>query len=220
MSAPERCPLCVGRDLTLLAVVQERPYWRCADCMLTFMQENYRLSSADEKARYKQHNNDPNDPEYRAFLARLTDCMLPCLQPGSQGLDYGSGPGPTISIMLEELGFSMNNYDPFFTDESALFQTYDFITCSETAEHFHGPSAEFARFDMLLRPGGVLGIMTGILYDDATFADWWYLKDPTHTAFYRPETFQWIAARYRWSLDFPRENVAIYIKPADDSHSP
>ena len=35
--------------------------------------------------------------------------------------------------------------------------------CSETAEHFREPRVEFARFDALLRPGGVLGVMTGML---------------------------------------------------------
>jgi hypothetical protein len=195
------------------AEAQNRPYWRCATCLLTFLPPAYHLGPAEERHRYAQHNNDPHDPGYRAFLARLTDCLLPHLRPGAQGLDYGAGPGPTIAVLLGEAGFPVANYDPYFApDADAMQRTYDFITCSETAEHFYCPAREFARLDQLLRAGGLLGVMTGILYDDAAFVDWWYLKDPTHVCFYRPETMRWIAAAHGWTVEFPRENVVIFQK--------
>ncbi|MEX1019586.1 MAG: class I SAM-dependent methyltransferase [Litorilinea sp.] len=216
MPAPDRCTLCYGRDLHEFAVVHDRPYYRCATCMLTFLPPEYLLSEEEEIERYRQHNNDPTDPRYRAFLSRLIDPMLPLLKPGSQGLDYGSGPGPTIQVIMQEYGHHVSNYDTYFAFEPMLLHsTYDFITCSETVEHFFNPASEFGRFEWLLRPGGILGIMTGILYDDATFADWWYVKDPTHVCFYRPETMQWIAEFYHWELTTPHENVAIYRQGPD-----
>lgn len=214
METPRRCPLCIGRNLREFAVVHERSYWRCANCQLTFLHPDNRLPREEEFARYQEHNNDPDDPEYRAFLSRLTDCLVPHLAPTSEGLDYGSGPGPTISVMLGELGYEVSNYDPFFTQDAALFRTYDFITCTETAEHFYNPAYEFTRLDMLLNATGILALMTGMLYDDSAFGDWWYTKDPTHVAFYREETFRWIAQRYHWRIELPRENVAMFFKDA------
>jgi len=129
------------------------------------------------------------------------------------GLDYGSGPGPALPQMLTNAGFSMTHYDPLFTpDASVLKRTYDFITCTETVEHFHHPGEEFQRLNRLLRPGGWLGVMTGILTDDAGFPGWWYIRDFTHVCFYKESTLRWIARRFGWQLQVPRENVILASK--------
>ena len=61
-------------------------------------------------------------------------------------------------------------YDPLFAPDRGVLQaTYDFVTCTETAEHFHDPALEFARLDALLRPGGLLGLMTVFQNDDTRF---------------------------------------------------
>ena len=67
-----------------------------------FVPRSYHLSAADEKAQYDLHENDPNDPGYRAFLDRLAGPLDKRLAPHSHGLDFGCGPGPTLSVMLEE----------------------------------------------------------------------------------------------------------------------
>jgi hypothetical protein len=171
------------------------------------------LSSAAERARYETHRNDPTDAAYRAFLNRLAAPLIPRLPPGACGLDYGAGPGPTLSVMLAEQGFPMSNYDPFFApDRRALHRTYDFITCTETVEHFARPGEEFARLDALLRPGGWLGVMTQMEESDAAFADWWYARDPTHVAFYRASTMRWIAGRFRWRIESPAASVTLFQK--------
>lgn len=213
MLEPDRCPLCYGHDLYQRTVVNERPYWRCRTCLLTFVPPEYHLPEEEEEERYRQHNNDPHDPRYREFLSRLIDCVTPHLAPGSRGLDYGSGPGPTIQVILEEQGHHVTNFDTYFAFNPLVFsETYDFVTCSETAEHFFNPISDFSRMDLALRPGGVLGVMTGMLEDDSHFPDWWYLKDPTHVCFYRTETMHWLAHYFGWSLDLPRENVSIFKK--------
>jgi hypothetical protein len=48
-----------------------------------------------------------------------------------------------------------------------------------------------------------------VLRDEASFADWWYLRDPTHVSFYRPETFEWLARHHGWSHRFARRNVIL-----------
>jgi 2-polyprenyl-3-methyl-5-hydroxy-6-metoxy-1,4-benzoquinol methylase len=183
---------------------------------LTFLASPQRLAPAAERAEYQQHQNHPHDPGYRQFLSRLTQPLIPKLRPGAVGLDYGSGPGPTLSVMLAEHGFSMRLYDPYFApDTAALSSNYDFITCTETIEHFYHPDAEFARLNQLLRPGGWLGLMTEIQTDDDRFASWWYVRDPTHVCFYKQETIHWLAQRYGWQLDMPRRNVFL-LQKCDD----
>jgi 2-polyprenyl-3-methyl-5-hydroxy-6-metoxy-1,4-benzoquinol methylase len=171
------------------------------------------IATAEALRIYRYHQNDPSDVNYRRFLNQLASHLPARLTPGAHGLDYGSGPGPTLAVMLAEQGFAMRWYDPLFApDQGALHERYDFITCSETAEHFAAPAIEFQRLNSLLRPGGWLGVMTRILEDDAAFPQWWYHRDLTHIAFYRRETMNWIATRYGWRLEMPAPNVALFQK--------
>lgn len=208
-----RCPLCRGPAVEELARVHGDPYLRCARCALTFLHPGRRPSRAEERARYEEHENDPADARYRAFLDRLAAPLSERLSPGMEGLDYGAGPGPTLSVMLEERGFPMQVWDPFFApDPRVLEARYDFVTCTETAEHFFEPGEEFRRLDGLLRRPGWLGVMTRVLEDDTAFADWWYVRDPTHVSFYRPETLAWIAEAHGWRLEMPSPSVALFHK--------
>ena len=169
---------------------------------------------ADERARYETHRNSPADAGYRAFLDRLLAPLAERLTPGARGLDYGSGPGPTASVMMRERGFVMRDYDPFFAPEdAALRDAYDFIVCTEVIEHFRRPAENFKSLDALLVPGGALGVLTGVLEDDAAFPSWWYHQDVTHIAFYRPETLAWIAKRFGWRLERSSRDAALFRKP-------
>ncbi len=215
------CPLCRSAQTKRFLQDDTREYRRCPDCALTFVPAAFHLSSEDEYARYQTHQNNPNDVKYRAFLNRLVRHLVSELPPAAKGLDYGSGPGPTLSVMLEEQGFAMRNYDPYFTSDPSVFrETYDFITCTETIEHFTYPGHEFETFQRLLRSDGRLGVMTQILENDAMFPGWWYRNDPTHICFYRPETMQWIATRFNWQLTFPAANVAIFRVTTRETNHP
>ncbi len=168
-----------------------------------------------ERAHYLTHENDPDDPRYRAFLSRLATPLLKRLSPGLSGLDYGCGPGPALAAMLREAGHSVTLYDPFFAaDATVLAGRYDFITCTEVVEHFHEPAREFRQLDGLLRPGGWLAVMTMFQTDDARFANWHYRKDPTHVVFYREATMRTLAADLAWHCEIPAPNVALFCKPA------
>lgn len=135
------------------------------------------------------------------------------LAAGAVGLDYGCGPGPAASAMMAERGFPTVDYDPyFFPDVAVLARKYDFIVCTEVVEHLRRPADDVARLDGLLKPGAVLGAMTGVLEDDASFADWWYRRDFTHICFYRPETLEWIARRFGWELSRPSRDAALFRK--------
>lgn len=209
------CPLCAGAAAAPLTTDDGKTCFACGTCDLIAVAPRHHLDPAAERARYLLHHNDPADAEYRRFLGRLTEALAPRLAPGAEGLDYGCGPGPTVSVMLAEQGFSMTDYDPLFApDPVALRRRYDFITCTEAAEHFRAPAAEFERLAGLLRPGGWLGVMTTLQPPRAQFAAWWYARDPTHVCFYSARTLDWIAARYGWRVIFPSENIALFQSPA------
>jgi SAM-dependent methyltransferase len=207
------CPVCLSTRTRPFRTVGARDYARCTVCLATFLHADQRPDARTELARYRKHENDPNDPGYRRFLSQLARPLLERLAPGLDGLDYGCGPGPALAAMLAEAGHHVRLYDPFFRpDRSALERTYDFITCTETAEHFHRPADEFATLDGLLLPGGWMGIMTCFLTDDRGFPEWNYRTDPTHVVFYREETFRRLAARFGWSCEIPSPNVVLLRK--------
>lgn len=209
----EPCPLCGGTPRAFLSD-GGRDYRRCGTCLLTFLPSAQHLDAAAERARYEQHNNSSSDPEYRGFLDRLLKPLSAALKPGARGLDYGCGPGPTASVMMRERGFPTVDYDPYFFDDgAALTKKYEFIICTEVLEHLRRPKDDLTRLDGLLSAGGVFGVMTGVLEDDAAFAGWWYRRDFTHIAFYRPETLAWIAGRFGWTLSRPSRDAALFRKP-------
>ncbi|HSM06077.1 MAG TPA: class I SAM-dependent methyltransferase [Longimicrobiales bacterium] len=209
------CPLCGSRRVPPFATQGVRRFLRCGRCDLIFLDPAQRLGPGEERARYETHRNDPRDPDYRTFLDRLFAPLLERLAPGARGLDYGSGPGPTLSRMLTEAGHPTVDYDPFFARrEELLDRTWDFVTCSETAEHFFDPGREFRRLDRLLAPGGWLGLMTGIVDDTVDFGAWWYARDPTHVAFYSQAALAWIAEERGWELHPVADTVVFFRKPA------
>lgn len=210
------CGLCRTSLTEPFVQAHGRRYFQCDECSLIQLDPEQRLTPAAERAHYLTHENDPADTRYRAFLSRLADPLVHRLKDGSEGLDYGSGPGPTLSIMLREQGFPTAIYDPFFAaDSEVLKRRYDFITCSETVEHFFAPGEEFQLFARLLKPGGWLAIMTQVVPATPAFEDWYYCRDPTHVCFFRPETMEWIARSFHWRLETPHPHVALFHRPPD-----
>lgn len=190
-------------------------YYQCEKCRLIFASRRDLPEPKEEFERYETHENDPADKGYRDFLGQLMHPMNRLLEKGSKGLDFGSGPGPTLDIMFEERGHEMKIYDPFYADNPAVFEdSYDFITATEVAEHLFHPGKEFERLWRCLRSGGYLGIMTKIAPDDRDrFADWHYRLDITHVTFYTGDTFQWMADHWSASMDIQGSRVVIFQKP-------
>jgi len=170
------------------------------------------------------------------------------------GLDFGCGPGPTLSaMMLDRLPWirSVALYDKFyFPDESVWWDSvprasparrpraeadatedaaeapaprlYDFITATEVAEHLSDAGRELRRLWGHVRPqGGILAVQTsrtdGIIRrplvssaavsssacapaattpDAVAFAQWHYIRDPTHVTFFHAASFRYLGARW------------------------
>lgn len=210
------CPLC-NAAAQRYACVDSGRYGCCPVCRLVFRHPEDLPDMQAELDYYDTHENDPADEGYRAFLSRFADPLAGRLSAGAEGLDYGCGPGPALSSIMAERGFATADYDPFFApDHSVLERQWDFVSCTETVEHFHRPAREFDRLDALLKPGGWLGVMTEPRDPERDFEAWWYHRDPTHVCFYEPFTLEWIAIRYGWRMESPSRTVFVFQKPGDD----
>lgn len=208
------CILCESQNTTQLCRRDNTDYIHCSECDLIFVSPGQRLNPNEEKSRYDLHENDPNDHRYREFLNQLFIPLSEKLDRDLTGLDFGSGPGPTLSVMFEELGHTMSIYDPFYADNRSVFdQKYDFISTTETAEHLFYPKKEFDMLWSCLKPGGYLGIMTKLVPSLEEFPDWHYRKDDTHVTFYSPSTFRWMAKKWNADVELIGERVAIFKNP-------
>ena len=207
------CPVCSKKNSDHFSCIEDKIYHRCNECKAIYLDHRNHLTNQDERKRYELHNNDIYDERYREFLSKLHDPIIEKIEKGAKGLDYGCGPGPALALMFKEENFSMDIYDPyFFPDNSFLNKKYDFVTCSEAAEHFLQPLQEFKKIDQILVKGGWFGLMTNFYDDSIYFEDWYYRKDPTHVVFYSFETLDVLAAIMSWNYEKHANNVVLFQK--------
>lgn len=188
-------------------------YLKCTHCSGIFLEKDLLPKAKDEKSRYEDHDNDVNDKGYQNFVSPISDAILKEYTPEHKGLDFGAGPGPVISKILDYKNFSIVQYDPFFHNYPDLLTTnYDYIVCCEVIEHFHSPSDEFALLETLLKPGGKLFCMTHLYDDSIDFNDWYYKNDGTHVFFYSAATLEWIKKAYGFSKLEVDDRLIIFTK--------
>lgn len=208
------CPLCYSLSIVNYCSDKRRDYYHCEQCRLVFVPSCQHLSREAEKAHYDLHQNSPDDQGYRQFLSRLTNPLTAVLTPAARGLDFGSGPGPTLSVMLEEAGFDMAIYDIFYANNMSVLQSeYDFITTTEVVEHLSKPGKVLESLYFMIRPGGYLGLMTKMVLDQAAFSSWHYKNDQTHISFYSRETFNYLAQTWGASAEYLDDDVVLIKKP-------
>ncbi len=216
------CPLCADSLSSFVTVAIGRKTGRrplafleCATCGLVVRDPDAWPDRESERAHYRLHQNDANDPHYCRFLAPGIERLKPVLGVGVAGLDFGCGPDSAIVAVGRQAGATMLGYDPLFAPDERLlrYSTYDVVTCTETVEHLHRPWSVFQQMGRLLRPGGRLMIQTGFAPPAAQFADWHYWRDPTHVIFFRVQTFQWLAAAFGWVIVEIAAPVAVFDMP-------
>jgi SAM-dependent methyltransferase len=208
--ADRDCPICRSGCIAPYAEVDGKTYLDCSVCHAVHLDRAQRPSLEQELAYYRLHHNLPDDPGYRSFLSTLVTPLLARLKGVQHGLDFGCGPGPALAEMLREAGHRITLYDPlFYPNPAALERRYAFITLSEVAEHLHHPADTFRQLFELLRPGGMLAVMTGFPPPAEQFDRWHYRRDPTHVVFYPPSTLRWIAHRHDAECEIPCPNVAL-----------
>ena len=205
------CPLCASGATDPFHRDRKREYFRCPQCDLVFVPPEFHLAPEAEKARYDFHQQSLEDSGYRDFLNRLFKPLQGKLLPGAHGLDFGCGQEPTLSVLFEEAGFTCANYDLHFANDPVVLEKqYDFLTCSETMEHFPRPREEFEHFLRLVKPGGRIGIMTQLRDEAPPFSTWFYKDDATHVCFFSRRTFQWLEKTCGLHAEFHPDGVVLF----------
>ncbi len=187
----------------------------CPECALIFKNPEIFLSADEDQDRYSQHENNSNDQGYIDFLGKLFHPLKKILPPHFQSLDFGCGPGPTLSILMEEAGGDVENYDPIFFPDAHLLipDTYDVVTSTEVVEHFKTPEQDWDLLVSLVKDEGLLGVMTQFYKPEIDFKSWWYKNDPTHVVFYQEKTLSYLAKKYNLeTLYNDQKSVVIFRK--------
>ncbi len=206
------CALC-GAETIEFSIVHKRAYFLCSNFHGISLDPVYFLSNNDEKDRYEAHNNDVTDSGYQNFVSPIVNSIIKDYKKNHNGLDFGSGKAPIITIMLRNLEYVINSYDPIFDpNPKALDTTYDYIACCEVMEHFYNPHKEFKLLYSLLRDKGSLYCKTYLYDTSIDFNSWWYKNDSTHVFFYTKETLNWIKVHYGFSEVIICKKLIIFRK--------
>lgn len=214
------CTLCKSQNIKEYHKEKKgfkRLFYRCEECLLIFLDPRLHLPQSLERSRYEHHNNSERTEGYENFLKTLINPLKKYITPAMRGLDFGCGPYPMMCEMLEEEGFDLKGYDPyFFPEESLLRGSYDYVTCCEVAEHFNYPAIDFKILTDLVRPSGFLAVKTS-LFDSIKqsvheFSNWYYIKDDTHISIYSMESISWIAKNYGFDIKSIDSTVIILEK--------
>lgn len=209
-----QCPLCRSCSSSQkLTDKKGKVYWNCHSCGLLYLDQGQRLDEQKEFEHYQTHNNDVHDPRYQEFVSPIVETINRTFQPSARGLDYGCGPGPVITHLLERKGFDLTLHDPYFLPNEEALQDgqYDFIICSEVAEHFYSPDREFRKLKKLLVSGGMLCVLTSLYSEEKDFNLWYYRQDPTHVVFYTEKTAHWMKEAWGFSKLFFWEKRAFFL---------
>lgn len=210
--AGEKCPLCYQSGNHQIRGQAEGGLYHCTSCELIYKSTILHPSHSEELERYLEHNNDENSKGYIDFLNKAVKPALDFMEPEMEGLDFGCGPNPVLSQIVTEAGYSCANYDPLFFPELPD-ERLDFIFATECFEHFFDPNREMRLITALLRPGGILTIMTNRWSELEKVSDWWYVRDKTHVVFYHQKSFDYLCKTYGYSVLFDDgESVLVLQK--------
>lgn len=196
------CPFCLSQRIRKIEC-SSLVYGNCEVCGGFFLFSRYFPSSQKSRERYEHHNNELSDPGYRNYLQNFIDTFLDFFRtdaglrsrPASI-LDWGSGPVPSLTTLLQEQGFEAYPYDlhyqPVLPDAAVRFEA---IVCLEVAEHFLSPRDEFRRMADFLLPSGYLVVGTHPAESmSCDFEKWWYRSDITHVSFYSEKSLEIVGA--------------------------
>ncbi|MCT4595957.1 MAG: class I SAM-dependent methyltransferase [Anaeromicrobium sp.] len=190
-----KCKICESDTNLILDTQFNHEYFKCKACDFIFQSHVHHISYEEERTVYDKHNNSLEDEKYVDRFENFIDKAAGEFVQRGDSLDYGSGPEPVLSVLLERRGFNSYIYDRHYAkDVDYKSRKYDLITSTEVFEHFHDPILDIKNIVDLLKEKGVLAIMTMFPPKDVEiFKDWWYRRDNTHISFYSQKTFEKIA---------------------------
>ncbi len=213
---PFSCPLCQSNEIAKYHFQKkyQREFYICAVCDLRFIDRDKLLSLDQERERYDQHTNNIRTSGYESFLRRLANPVKANYPLKSRGLDFGCGPYPMLTEILNEDGFKdIDAYDPIFrNDKSYLGKNYDFITMCEVIEHIYNIKDDLSQVFSLLSGNGRLIISTGLYDSSISFEKWHYINDVTHINIMSEKTMKWITGEFKVQLESTENDITIFLK--------
>jgi SAM-dependent methyltransferase len=189
-----KCRVCNNQSTITAGQNKWRKFCYCDRCGLVFVPEQYWISVEEEKKRYEQHNNTPENEGYLKFLKQIVDVVCDLRRPSARILDFGSGGSAVLTILLTENGFDCTAYDPLFNiniDNDG--SPYDIIILCEVIEHLRNIEGEMKKIKNLLKKDGILIIRTRLYPSVEKIENWWYAQDKTHINFFTTRTIDKIA---------------------------
>lgn len=210
------CKICSADTTTVEDKKFELNYYYCGQCRYISVEEKAIISAEEEEALYRQHNNTLENEGYvKMFEKFIRTAIEPYGGELRQALDFGCGPGPVLATLLEQRGFEVDIYDPYFAPQRVYAgKSYGLITATEVFEHLKDPLKTAALLRDHLHKEGILALMT--LFhpgEEEQFLKWWYRHDPTHISFYRPETLEVLAHKLGLKvLTFDSKNICVLAK--------
>lgn len=203
------CTLCK----TFLTKHADNEYFNCTTCDAYVKNIDLYFSNEQEKLHYEFHNNDVNDVGYQKFTSPITNYILKNIKPSDLGLDFGCGKGPVITKQLQENGYSIKLYDPYFYPSlEYLNYSYNFIFSCEVFEHFYNPTQEIEKLTKLLASNGLLIVMTHLYNNQDPFENWYYRKDQTHVFIYTEKTVEYVAQKFGYTIELLAEHLFVLKK--------
>lgn len=212
-----QCPLCYATS-SFFVNCGRREYNLCFNCSLIFVLPEFFMSKEEELKRYNLHQNSLENKGYVKMFQEKIDVINKVCPQIKTVLDYGCGRDMVLKSLLVEQGYEVDGYDPNFLPNQKIKPVYDLIISTETFEHFKNPREEVERMSALLAPSGFVAIMTlfygeeGISSDPETFSFWHYRRDPAHIAFYRSETFRWLARHLNCRVVFNNQKDFVVLE--------
>lgn len=191
------CTICGMATESFTQDIFKVTYHSCPSCEFIFKDEADLVSVEAEHEIYETHENTIENEGYVAYLRRFLDhAVFPYADEIRKVLDFGSGPTPVFSMLLErDYGLHADIYDLFYSPEKIYEgKTYDVVTSIEVVEHLVNPLVQFEIMKKALKKDGVLAVQTQFHPKDVEeFRKWYYMRDRSHIAFYTRKTMEKIA---------------------------
>jgi len=210
------CKICSASTTSINDNKKKLIYYRCTSCGFIYLDDTFMVDEHREKKQYDQHNNSLENEGYVAmFETFINDVIAPYLKNIQTALDFGSGPEPVFSKLLERRGLKVDIYDFYFSPKKVYeHKKYDLISSTEVFEHLSRPMEILEELVSSLNNNAYVALMTKFPpSNDEEFLAWWYRRDPTHISFFTPKSFEVMAKALGLKvLKILDNNVVVFQK--------
>jgi hypothetical protein len=188
------CRLCEKNLVEKFCENSTRTFYRCSNCELIFVPQNYFLSLEEEKARYDLHYNSIGNKGYVNYLETIVRIVSDSVPRNESIIDFGSGENAVLTELLKNNGYDCTAYDPLYGREvNQDRNSFDIVIACEVMEHLRDLRKELSLIRMLLKDSFRIIIRTQISPSNEQFLKWWYIQDLTHVNFFSLKSLEIIS---------------------------